>query len=159
MKYVFCLLLFAFCFSCEKSDPVVAGTSDDIKTYIVGYTGGWGGGPAYKLEAGQLFRSVEDRSLGSPDDILGNVEFRLMEGPDKLQAMTAVMAEYPNDVFNNVTPKFDCAETAYDGVCPYLIVVTEKGESRAWTRSEFDASSTFTDYMDELVDLLEVLRQ
>ena len=159
MKYVFCLLLLAFCFSCEKSKNVVNLPGDDIHTYIIGYTGGWGGGPAYKLEEGQLYRSVEDRSLGTPENILNSVAFNRLDDQGKLQAMTATMAEFPSAVFNNVAPKFDCAETAYDGICPYLIVVTEKGDSKAWTRSEFDAPSAFTEYMDELIDLLTVLDQ
>lgn len=158
MKYVFCLLLLAFCFSCEKSDGI-AKTSDNINSYIIGYTGGWGGGPAYKLEAGQLFRSVADRSLGSPDQIVNDTEFSRLDDPAKLQDMASLMAEFPTTVFNGVAPKFDCTETAWDGTCPYLIIVTEKGDSKAWTRSEFDDDAPFTDYLDELNDLLRTLSE
>jgi len=150
MKYVFCLLLFAFCFSCEKSEQ----TSDDIQTYLIGYTGGWGGGPAFKLEDGQLFRSAADRNVGDPDNILNAVEFSLLEEPEDLQAMTALMADYPATVFEGIAPKFDCQEQAWDGTCPYLIVVTEKGESKAWTASEFDDPSAFTDYLEQVNQLL-----
>jgi len=154
MKYVFCLLLFAFCFSCEKSEPIVEKTAVGIETYIIGYTGGWGGGPAFKLENGQLFRSAADRNVGVPDNILNTVEFSLLEEPEDLQAMTALMADYPATVFEGVTPKFDCQEQAWDGTCPYLIVVNEKGDSKAWTASEFDDPSAFIDYMEEVNRLL-----
>lgn len=157
MKYAFCFLLLAFCFSCDKNDPVVESTSDDIQAYIVGYTGGWGGGPAYKLEAGQLFRSVANRNLGGPDMIVNDTEFRLLEDDEKLQAMTGLMSEYPATTFEAVTPKFNCEEQAWDGTCPYLIVVTENGGSKGWTGSEFDDSSAFIDYMDEVNLLLQTL--
>lgn len=157
MKYVFCLLLLAFCFSCEKNEPVVEKTADDVQTYIIGFTGGWGGSAAFKLEAGQLFRSVENRNLGGPDMIVNDAEFRLLEDPAKLQAMTTTMAEFPTTLFEGVTPKFDCDEQAWDGTCPYLIVVNEKGESKAWTGSEFDDPSAFIDYMDEVSQLLQTL--
>lgn len=154
MKYAFYLLFFAFCFSCDKSDPIVESTTDDIQTYVIGFTGGWGGSWAYKLEGGQLFRSIEERNHGGPDMILNDVEFRLLEDPAKLQAMTAVMADYPATVFEGVAPKFDCQEQAWDDTCPYLIVVTEKGDSKAWTGSEFNAPGPFIDYMDEVDQLL-----
>ena len=159
MKYVFYLLLFTFCFSCEKSDPVVENISDETQAYIIGDMGGWGGGPAYKLEGGQLFRSVENRNLGGPDMIVNDAEFRLLEDPENLQAMTTTMANYPTAVFEGVAPKFDCQEQAWDGTCPYLIVVTEKGKSKGWTASEFDDPSPFIDYMGEVNQLLQTLSE
>lgn len=155
MKYAFFLLLLSFCFSCDKSDPVVEKSADNIQAYIIGYTGGWGGGPAFKLEGGQLFRSAADRNVGDPDNILNNVEFDLLEEPEDLQAMTALMANYPTTVFEGVAPKFDCGEQAWDGTCPYMIVVDEEGESKAWTASEFDDPGAFIDYMDEVNQLLQ----
>ena len=85
--------------------------------------------------------------------------FEVLKSISGLQALTALMADYPATVFEGIAPKFDCQEQARDGTCPYLIVVTEKGESKAWTASEFDDPSTFTDYPEQVNKLLPLIRK
>jgi hypothetical protein len=48
---------------------------------------------------------------------------------------------------------------AWDGVCPYLIILTETGGSKAWTRSESDEATPFSSYLDEIAELLQTLSQ
>lgn len=158
MKYAF-LFLIALCFSCEKSEPTAKSATNDITAYLIGYTGGWGGGPAFKLEGNQLFRSVAERNVGNPEALVNDPDFRLLDNPEDLQAMTALMANYPATVFEGVAPKFDCQEQAWDGTCPYLIIVTGQGSHRAWTGSEFDDPGAFIDYMNEVDQLLQTFYQ
>lgn len=154
MKYLFSLLLLAAFFSCARPNPMgrqpVAILPD--ATFIIGYTGGWGGGAAYKLEDGQLYESVEQRGLGGADDIVV-AAFKPLDSSTGLQAMTELAKRYSAEKFEEVPPKFDCREQAYDGVCPYLIVV-EGTMHTAWTKSEVDKDPDFVAYMNDVEEAL-----
>jgi hypothetical protein len=121
-------------------------------TFIIGYTGGWGGGAAYKLEDGKLYTSVEQRGLGGADAIV-KAEFQPMDSPTGLAAMTDLAKRYSPKTFTQVAPKFDCREQAHDGVCPYFIV-TKDDNSSAWTRSEVDKDPGFVAYMNDVQEAL-----
>jgi len=121
-------------------------------TFIIGYTGGWGGGAAYKLEDGQLYESVEQRGLGGADAIV-KAEFQSLDSPSGLAAMTDLAKRYSPKTFTQVAPKFDCREQAHDGVCPYIIVVKDNNSS-AWTRSEVDKDPAFVAYMEGVQEAL-----
>ncbi|MFK8161404.1 MAG: hypothetical protein AB8H12_02990 [Lewinella sp.] len=121
-------------------------------TFIIGYTGGWGGGAAYKLEDGQLYTSVEKRGLGGPDAIAG-VAFQPLDSSTGLAAMRDLAKRYSPKTFTEVAPKFDCREQAHDGVCPYIIVVKDD-TSNAWTMSEVDKDPAFVAYMKDVQEAL-----
>lgn len=121
-------------------------------TFIIGYTGGWGGGAAYKLEDGKLYTSVEQRGLGGADAIVKTV-FQPLDSPSGLAAMTDLAKRYGPKIFSQVSPKFDCKEQAHDGVCPYIIVV-KNGSNSAWTRSEVDKDPAFVAYMADVQEAL-----
>ncbi len=121
-------------------------------TFLIGYTGGWGGGPAYKLAGGTLFQSVEQRGLGGADAIV-NTTFKPFDSATGLRALRDLARQYSAQTFANVPPKFDCQEMAYDGVCPYFIVVQD-GQVKAWTKSEVDKDPTFLAFMESVGEAL-----
>ncbi len=121
-------------------------------TFLIGYTGGWGGGPAYKLENGALFESVAQRGLGDAEAIVAT-KFKSYISTTGLAALTELAQGYSRKTMANVPPKFDCKEAAYDGVCPYFIVV-ENGEAKAWTKSEGDKDPAFVAFMEEVGEAL-----
>ena len=121
-------------------------------TYIIGYTGGWGGGAAYKLESGKLYQSVKERGIGDAEAIVATA-FKPLKSASGLEAMNGLAAAYKPALFSAVAPKFNCPEMAHDGVCPYFIIV-ENDVARAWTRSENDAETTFVSFMDEVEEAL-----
>lgn len=121
-------------------------------TFIIGYTGGWGGGAAYKLEDGKLYTSVEQRGLGGADAIVKTM-YQPLDSSTGLAAMTDLAKRYSAKTFSQIPPKFDCKEQAHDGVCPYFIVV--KGDTNsAWTRSEIDKDPAFVAYMNDVQEAL-----
>lgn len=122
-------------------------------TFIIGYTGGWGGGAAYKLEDGKLYTSVEQRGLGGADAIV-KTAFQPLDSSTGLAAMTDLAKRYSAKIFAQVAPKFDCKEQAHDGVCPYFIVVKDNNSSSAWTRSEVDKDPAFVAYMNDVEEAL-----
>ena len=154
MKPVLLSALFLFLFACSK--PVTMGKepaapTPDV-TYLIGYTGGWGGGAAYKLEGGKLYESVKERGLGETNSIVA-AEFKPLRSASGLAAMEQLATDYSPDVFSGVDPKFNCPEMAYDGVCPYFIMV-EDGEARAWTRSKEDSAPAFVAFMNKVEEAL-----
>jgi len=122
-------------------------------TIYIGYTGGWGGGQAFKLEGGELFESVKERALGGPAEITGEQAYRPLKSATGQAAMRALADRYTPNIFAGVAPKFDCPEAAYDGVCPYFIII-ENGEPQAWTRSKDDKNAEFLRFMNEVEEAL-----
>lgn len=158
MKYFFLLLIAIALFTCEKKNvdkKELAGQD----TFFIGYTGGWGGGPAYKLEDGQLFRSVEDNFLGEPADIINAVTYAPVTDTEKLQMVSSLADDFPASNFAGISSKFDCPEQAYDGTCPYLIQVKSNNDFSFWTLSELDeeAAPDFTDYLGRVSNVLNLL--
>ncbi|TXF87128.1 hypothetical protein FUA23_18725 [Neolewinella aurantiaca] len=141
---------------CTCSRPVTMGNQPKATapetTYIIGYTGGWGGGSAYKLEAGKLYESVKERGLGNAEEIAGG-EFKPFRSATGLAAMNELKTNYAPAIFAQIAPKFNCPEMAYDGVCPYFIIV-ENGDISAWTRSEDDSAPAFVAFMNEVEEAL-----
>lgn len=155
MKYVFLFLLSIALFACDKEETVVKEQLPEASnTFIIGYTGGWGGGPAYKLEGDQLFRSVEDRFLGEPADIVNDLEYTLVTDVDDLSSVSDLVADFPAATFDGQPTKFSCPEAAYDGMCPYLIVVEKSNAFKVWTLSEHDDASPTDDYLERVNNLL-----
>ncbi len=157
MKYCFLLLFLFTLASCNKEvvdQKELAGPD----TFIIGYTGGWGGGPAFKLEDGQLFRSEADRNLGDPSQIINAAYLPVTESEDQI-IVVDLISGFAEDAFTNVNPKFDCAEQAYDGACAYLIQVKGNEEIQFWTLSEFDTEINvdFADYMGRVSSALDQL--
>lgn len=154
MKLFAPLFLMLLLFSCSQPKTMgrepVAIVPD--ATFIIGYTGGWGGGAAYKLEDGKLYTSVEQRGLGGADAIV-KAEFQPLDSSTGLTALTDLAKRYSSKIFAQVAPKFDCKEQAHDGVCPYLIVV-KGNNSSAWTKSEADKDPAFIAYMAEVQEAL-----
>lgn len=151
MKYFFLFLLSLALFACEKEEVAKKEQLPEANSaFIIGTTGGWGGGPAYKLENGQLFRSVANINLGGPEDIVNDADYQLMTDPDDVALVSDLLADYPEAVFSAQPTKFDCPEEALDGRCPYLIVVNENNSFRAWTRSSSDADSDAATYLDRV---------
>jgi hypothetical protein len=154
MKPILLSLFACLLFTCSK--PVTMGKQPTAlasqTTYIIGYTGGWGGGAAYKLESGKLYESVKERGIGNAEAIVAT-EYKQLKSATGLAAMNQLAAEYSPVVFAGVDPKFNCPEMAHDGVCPYFIIV-ENGTTRAWTRSENDAETTFVSFMNEVEEAL-----
>lgn len=154
MKHFAALFLAFVLFSCSQPKTMgrqpIAMVPD--ATFLIGYTGGWGGGPAYKLEDGKLFESEEKRGLGNADAIVGT-KFQPLDSATGLQAMTELAKQYKAKTFVNVPEKFDCAEMAYDGVCPYFIVV-KNGKAQAWTKSEADKDPSFLAFMEQVGEAL-----
>lgn len=155
MKYCFLFLLLFTLASCDKE---VADTKELAAedTFIIGYTGGWGGGPAFKLEDGQLFRSEAERFLGGPDQIINIAYVPVTESEEEIIVIDLISGFSEVD-FINVDPKFDCREQAYDGTCPYLIQVKGNEEVRFWTLSEFDEeiNPEFAAYMGRVSSVLD----
>lgn len=155
MRQLLFALLTVFFFACTPKPTTmdngpVGATSD--ATFIIGYTGGWGGGAAYKLEDGQLFESVLERGIGEAEDIVAT-EYKPLKSATGLAALRQLAGEYSAATFAEVSPKFDCPEMAYDGVCPYLIVV-ENGATKAWTKSKDDTDAAFIAYMEQVQEAL-----
>lgn len=155
MKYFFLFLLLFTLASCDKEvvdQKELAGPD----TFIIGYTGGWGGGPAFKLEDGQLFRSEAERFLGSPDQIVTLPYVPVTDSEDQI-IVTDLISDFSEATFTTVDPKFDCREQAYDGACPYLIQVKGKEEILFWTLSEFDEeiNPDFAAYMGRIRSVLD----
>lgn len=158
MKYFFLLLIAIALFTCEKENVEKKNLAGQ-DTFFIGYTGGWGGGPAYKLEDGQLFRSVEDNFLGEPADIINAVTYALVTDTEKIQMVSSLAGDFPASDFAGISSKFDCPEQAYDGTCPYLIQVKGKDEFSFWTLSELDEELDpgFTDYLTRVSNVLDQL--
>ncbi|MEM1357713.1 MAG: hypothetical protein AAGF89_05920 [Bacteroidota bacterium] len=155
MKYLFLFLLSIALFACDKEEEVKKELLPEASdTFIIGHTGGWGGGPAYKLEDGQLFRSVKDRFLGEPADIVDDLEYALVADADDLISVSDLVADFPAATFDGQPTKFSCPEAAYDGMCPYLIVVEKSNTFKVWTLSEQDDASPTDDYLERVSNLL-----
>ena len=153
MKPIILSLLSILFFACSM--PTVDKESTTMTSdvaYLVGYTGGWGGGSAYKLEEGKLYKSVMERGIGDADAIVAT-DYKPLKSATGLEAMKNLAAAYSPIAFAGVDPKFDCPEMAYDGVCPYFIIV-ENGVARAWTRSKDDAGPAFVAFMKEVEEAL-----
>lgn len=155
MRYLNFSLLAVLFFACTPKpitlDNGPVGVGSDA-TFIIGYTGGWGGGAAYKLEDGQLFESVKERGIGEAEDIVAT-EYKPLKSATGLAALRQLASEYSAATFAEVEPKFDCPEMAYDGTCPYLIVV-ENGTTKAWTKSKEDTDAAFVAYMEQVREAL-----
>lgn len=154
MKPILLSLFTLLFFTCSK--PVTMGKQPTAVTsnvtYLIGYTGGWGGGAAYKLEDGKLYESVKERGIGDAEAIVATA-FKPLKSASGLAAMNKLATTYSPVVFTGVGPKFDCPEMAHDGVCPYFIVV-ENGVAKAWTRSENDKTAAFLTFMNEVEEAL-----
>lgn len=154
MKYCFAILLFVALFSCEKDEEIIPLTSElQVTDFIVGATGGWGGGHAFKIENGQLQRSVPPYFLGSPEQIANEVEFSVYND-DNAEDLEQLEADFPNALFARLPFKFDCEEQAWDGQCVYIIRKLEDGTVQYWTRSEFDEASAVTAYLDRAAEVM-----
>ncbi len=137
MKYLlFTFLTFTLC-TCAPKPTAMGNISAPAgnTAYLIGYTGGWGGGPAYKLEVGQLYESADKHNPGNAEATVNDNTFEILKSASGLKALTDLAQDFDEDIVTGVPPVFDCAEAAYDGVCPYFIVV-ENGNVRGWTLSE-----------------------
>jgi hypothetical protein len=154
MKPVFLSLFAILFFACSK--PVTMGKTPIAivpdATFLIGYTGGWGGGAAYKLEDGKLYQSVQARGIGDADAIVATA-FKPLKSTTGLSAMNELATNYAPALFAQIPPKFNCPEMAHDGVCPYFIVI-ENGVAKAWTRSDVDKEPTFVTFMNKVEEAL-----
>lgn len=120
MKYYFALLLLIALFSCEKEETVRLPEAPKVTDFIIGATGGWGGGYAFKITDGQLQRSVERTWLGAPEQIANDVEFVDYEDEDSVD-FAQLELDFSEAVFADLPFKFDCKEQAWDGQCTYIL--------------------------------------
>ena len=157
MKYLlFSLLAFTLCACTPKPTTMgkVSSPTDDDTAYLIGYTGGWGGGPAYKLEGGQLYESVDKHNPGNPDATVNDNTFEVLKSATGLQALTDLAGDFDEDLVTGVPPVFTCPEAAHDGVCTYFIVV-ENGNVRGWTLGENSIyPADFKDFMEQVGEAL-----
>ncbi len=152
---LFLLLVMCLC-SCTPK-PATLNTSspqDGEITYLIGYTGGWGGGPAYKLENGKLYESVDQHNPGNADATVNGNTFKALKSATGLQAMRELASGFEESIVDGVAPGFECPEMAYDGVCPYFIIVKDN-TIRGWTLSEKGTySDAFKSFMEEVGEAL-----
>lgn len=157
MKFLlYTLLSITFCACTPKPTTMGSATipPDDGTAYLIGYTGGWGGGPAYKLEGGQLYESVDKHNPGNPEATVNDNVFEPLKSATGLQALMDLAGDFDEDIITGVPTTFTCPEAAHDGVCPYFIIV-ENGNVRGWTLSE---NSIYpADFKDFLEDVGEAL--
>jgi hypothetical protein len=156
MRYLlFTFLAFTLCACTPK--PATMGKASgpaDNASYLIGYTGGWGGGPAYKLEGGKLYESVDKHNPGNAEATVNDNTFEVLKSAAGLQAMIDLADDFDEDIVTDVPPGFDCPEMAYDGVCPYFIIVKD-GKVRGWTMSEKGSYSIdFVDFMESVGEAL-----
>ena len=160
MRYLLLCLLPLCYLNC--SSPTMAGrtpavptapTAADLPTIIIGYTGGWGGGPAYKVENGKVYKSTKARALGMPADILAT-DYATYSGAGT-NALRQLAADFQPTTMAAFNPSFDCPEAASDRTCPYFIVV-DNGQATAWTKSQQSGSNgpAFNGWMERVVAAL-----
>ncbi|MEM6771975.1 MAG: hypothetical protein AAF597_15460 [Bacteroidota bacterium] len=154
MKYCFVILLSIALWSCSEEASILPVEQPEVTDFIIGTTGGWGGGYAFKLEDGQLQRSVEANWLGSPEEIAGETAFEDFTDEDA-ELLEPLIASFPEDSFAETPIKFDCPEQAFDGQCAYVIRRLSDASVQYWTRSEQDENSAVTDYLDRVTVVLE----
>ena len=158
MRYLLFLpLCLLYCASPQTASQPPAVPAATTPTLIIGYTGGWGGGPAYKIENGQLYKSTKARALGMPADIV-TTEFAPYEGAGG-DALRKLAADYSPERVADGSAGFDCPEAASDRTCPYVIIV-EKAKSQAYTRSIQNSATgaKFNAWMKRVVSVLDELR-
>jgi len=157
MRYLlFTLLSFALCSCAPKPAtmgkvpaPAASGTE-----YLIGYTGGWGGGPAYKLAGGKLYESVDKHNPGNSEATVNDNTFEILKSASGLQALTDLANDFDEDIVTGIPPTFGCPEAAHDGVCPYFIIV-ENGNVRGWTLGEsIRYPVDFKEFMEEVGEAL-----
>lgn len=157
MKHLlYSLLAFALCACTPKPSTMgkVSSPMDDDTAYLIGYTGGWGGGPAYKLEGGVLYESVSKHNPGNAEATVSDNTFEVLKSATGLQALTDLAEDFDEDIVTGAPPAFDCPEMAHDGVCPYFIIV-ENGNVRGWTLSENSIYPVnFKDFMEQVGEAL-----
>lgn len=152
---LFLLLAVCLCACTPKPTALTnASKTDSTTTYLIGYTGGWGGGPAYKLEDGRLYESVDQHNPGNAEATVNGNTFKALKSASGLQAMQRLADDFEESIVSEVPPGFKCPEMAYDGVCPYFIVVKD-GHIRGWTLSEKGTYSTaFKSFLEEVGEAL-----
>jgi len=150
-------LLLAVCLCACTPKPAAltnASNSDSKTTYLIGYTGGWGGGPAYKLEDGKLYESIDQHNPGNAEATVNGNTFKVLKSASGLQAMQRLADDFEESIVSEVAPGFKCPEMAYDGVCPYFILVKD-GNIRSWTLSEKGTySAAFKSFMEDVGEAL-----
>lgn len=154
-QLLFLLLAIGLCNCTPK--PTALSTSahtENTTSYLIGYTGGWGGGPAYKLENGKLYESLNQHNPGNADATVNDNTFKTLKSATGLQAMQRLAEDFKENVMSEVPPGFQCPEMAYDGVCPYFIIVKD-GNIRGWTLSEKGTyPDSFKTFMEEVGEAL-----
>ena len=164
MRY-FPLLLPLLFFACSAPTPAgrAPGAAPEpapaaaVPSLIVGYTGGWGGGPAYRITDGDVFKSTKPRALGMPQDIVAT-DYAPYTGPGQAE-LRALAAAYDAGAFAGAPTGFGCPEAARDATCPYFLVVTD-GTARPYVYSQEvpAGDAAFADWMKRVKDVLAVLR-
>lgn len=152
---LFLLLAISLCACAPKPATLTtAPTPDSVTNYLIGYTGGWGGGPAYKLADGKLYESVDQHNPGTPEATVNGNTFKVLKSATGLQAVKELAEKFNNPLVSGIQSGFTCPEAAYDGVCPYFIIV-EGDFIRGWTLSEKGTySPAFKSFMEDVGEAL-----
>ncbi len=149
LRIIACFLSLVLVLSCEKEDAQpLPSASDDY--FVVGTSGGWGGGRALKLEDGRLYVSGERAGVELNPESLVAGKWNPYGDTTDLRAIQDLRTDLPQGRFLPDNQRTICEASYADGACPFVVLYDREGGARGWTAEPGITAGPTEDYMDRV---------
>ena len=149
-------LLLCLVTGCNKPESVLrAGDPQDV--FIIGTGGGFFFQPAYKLEAGELFKSVLPSLLVGDNHRPDTLEWILLEDPADTDQAIALRAAFPANRLNEDNQRLACSVAIRDDCCRFVKLRDSQGSYLTWFYEDRVYAKNVESYFTQVGQLLREL--
>ena len=155
----FLLLLLLCSLSGCDAPEVVLPVGDPQDILVLGTAGGFCFQPAYKLEAGELFKSAVPSVRVGNTDRPDTIDWILLEDPMAADQATALREAFPANRLNKDNQRFGCSGAFRDECCFFTKLRGSQGSILTWVYEDGVYNKEVDEYFVQVGELLRELSE